>query len=252
MTNEWNIFLIAVMFYTRIPIPFSVNHSQAMLDESSRYFPFIGWIVGGLSALVFVLAYKIFPLQVALIISMISSIMITGAFHEDGFADVCDGFGGGMKSQDILTIMKDSRIGTYGTIGLIFILLFKYILLLEMSPQWIPFVLIAAHSTSRFAANIFKYTHNYVKENEDSKAKPMSKRISPMNLGVSALFGLLPLLLFKQFSIILVPLSMLCVLLLLSRYFQQRIGGFTGDCLGATQQVCEIIFYLSYLAWTFI
>ena len=253
LKNEINIFLTALLFYTRIPCPAHINHDQKSLDESTRYFPLIGWIVGGVAAIVFVLSEKIFPLSISILISMASTIFLTGAFHEDGFADSCDGLGGGWNKQQVLDIMKDSRIGSYGAIGLVFILLCKFLSLSSIDPAYIPLILIIGHSLSRLAVNVFRFTSGYVRENEDAKAKPMAKKITLENLSIGAIFGLLPVFFLPLWCALVLMGCALLAQWLWSRYVVKRIGGYTGDCLGATQQICEIVIYLGFsVLWKFI
>ena len=145
MIEELKIFFTAVQYYTRIPCPRWVGHSQDQLNEASKYFPLMGWIVGGASAGVFYLAQFIFPVSISVLLSMAAGILLTGAFHEDGFADTCDGFGGGWTKAEVLEIMKDSRIGSYGTIGLVLILLSKF-LFTNIPNTAIPLALWVAHS----------------------------------------------------------------------------------------------------------
>src|SRR3989338_8985606 len=145
MKREFQIFLTAIMFYTRIPVPRWVDHSQEYLNESTRYFPLMGWIVGSWAAMAFYAAHFVFPLTVSVLLSMIASILITGAFHEDGFADMCDGFGGGGDKMQVLEIMKDSRIGTYGALGLMLMVVLKFIVLCAIPAVYIPVLLIIAH-----------------------------------------------------------------------------------------------------------
>lgn len=114
-----NTFFTALMFFTRIPVPGSIPYSKELLNKALRFFPLVGGIVGGIGAGILWLGMLIFPFPLALLLSMVVTIFITGAFHEDGFADFCDGYGGGITKERILEIMKDSRLGTYGTIGLI-------------------------------------------------------------------------------------------------------------------------------------
>ena len=121
--NEIKIFLTSVMFYTRIPCPSFIDHSEDYLNKATRYFPLIGIIVGTISFFIFWLSSLIFNIYISVIFSLGAGILITGAFHEDGLADTFDGFGGGWTKDKILEIMKDSRIGTYGTISLITIFL---------------------------------------------------------------------------------------------------------------------------------
>ena len=178
---------------------------------------------------------------------MAAGIVITGAFHEDGFADVCDGFGGGYTKEDRLRIMKDSRIGTYGTVGLVVILLLKFFLLSELAIYNLPMILFVAHSLSRFIPVIIVFSGEYARDDLTSKVKPIGRKISWGGFIIAMLIGILPILLFQSivfFVLIIVP--MLLGLFLMS-YFKKRIGGYTGDCLGTIQQVSEIAIYLSVL-----
>ncbi len=246
MKNELNIFLSAVRYFTRIPISSRVEHSQNNLNETMRYFPLIGWIVGGVSGLIFYGVNLFFPISISIIISMGVSILLTGAFHEDGLADVCDGFGGGWNKEQVLTIMKDSRIGTYGTLSLILVLLLKYSLLMSMPINLIPFVLIVGHSLSRFMVTVSLLFIPYVQSNA-SKEKPLVNEISLKNIIVSAIFGICPMFLTKSSFIFYAIIPVFMAMFFLGIYFKKRIGGYTGDCLGAIQQVGEIIFYLFFV-----
>ncbi|NQU81266.1 MAG: adenosylcobinamide-GDP ribazoletransferase [Bacteroidetes bacterium] len=261
LKNELKIFLATVMFYTRIPCPKWVEHSPVYLNKTSRYFPLIGWITGTVFYVSIYLSLLIFPVEIAVVISIINGILLTGAFHEDGFADVCDGFGGGWTKQRILEIMKDSRIGAYGVIGLtlLFLLKFytlKYITVPNLNNSiTLLLIFVSAHSLSRLAAISIVFTHQYVREDEESKAKPVVRNYSWKEVIGSFFFGLVPLicLAFYQHQIIYTLIPVLSVRFLLSSYFKKWIGGYTGDCLGATQQVCEVVFYLTVIAiWKFI
>jgi len=210
MKKEIRVFLMAVMFYTRIPCPKDFKCTQETLNKSARYYPLIGCIVGGFAALVYCATNLVFSHSISILISMGATILITGAFHEDGFADVCDGFGGGWDKKQILEIMKDSRLGTYGTIGLIFILSCKFLVLREINAQFIPIILIIGHSLSRYISSIFRITNQYVRENDDSKVKPMAKEISFGDMMFSSIFGLLPLLLLDNIFafVLIIPVIM--------------------------------------------
>ena len=121
-SEEKSYFLCAVMFFTRIPVQLATPYSEFALNKSRKYFPFIGVIIGSIAAICIYLLQLFLPLSLAVILSTVITILATGAFHEDGFADTCDGFGGGWDKIQVLTIMKDSRIGSYGTVGLIMML----------------------------------------------------------------------------------------------------------------------------------
>jgi adenosylcobinamide-GDP ribazoletransferase len=244
------------MFYTRIPVPAWMQHDEEILNKATIYFPVIGWIVAGISALVFWGCSFVFPQSIALIISMVASILTTGAFHEDGFADTCDGFGGGWTKMKILEIMKDSRLGTYGATGLGLILSLKFLSLQSFTNSNIIWALTLAHPLSRFVALSFIFTHDYVRENEDSKAKPLAKKMSTTEFLIAFIFAIIPLVVFgfyfQNYLILLIIFPLLFVKWYLGRFFMKWIGGYTGDCLGATQQVAEVVIYLSLsVLWKF-
>lgn len=262
MKKELHIFFTCLMFYTRIPCPKNITHHPDYLNKATRYFPFIGWIVGSISFLAFYLFSYFLSTEIAVIFSIVISVLTTGAFHEDGFADVCDGFGGGWTKEKILMIMKDSAIGAYGAIGLVLLFLLKFKLLSEsillftnQNYVFVYLLFISAHSLSRLAAISIIFTHEYSREDASSKSKPIAKQHTWKEVFGSFFFGLLPLIVFSYFDIrlIIAVIPVFITRYFLARYFQKWIDGYTGDCLGATQQVCEVIFYLSILfIWKFI
>jgi adenosylcobinamide-GDP ribazoletransferase len=265
MKKELHIFFTALMFYTRIPCPKNIDHNPDYLNKASRYFPLIGWIVGGISFIFYYIGAVLFTNEIAVILSIIAGILTTGAFHEDGFADVCDGFGGGWTKEKILLIMKDSAIGAYGAIGVVLLLVLKLlalselvqIILLTTHYSLLTFFLIffSAHSISRLSAISIVFTHQYSREDASSKSKPIAQNFTWKEVVGAFFFGLLPLVIlsFFQWQLLLALIPVFIARFFLARYFQKWIDGYTGDCLGATQQVCEVIFYLSIIGiWKFI
>ncbi|PWB19958.1 adenosylcobinamide-GDP ribazoletransferase [Flavobacterium sp. HTF] len=265
MKKELHIFFTALMFYTRIPCPENITHDPDYLNKATRYFPLIGWIVGSISFLAFYLFSFFLSVEIAVILAIITSILTTGAFHEDGFADVCDGFGGGWTKEKILMIMKDSAIGAYGAIGLVLLFLLKFkllseaVLLYQANPVSSVFqvflVFVSAHALSRMAAISIIFTHEYSRDDATSKSKPIAKKNTWKEIVGAFFFGLIPLLVLScfKYQILLVLIPVFLTRYFLARYFQKWIDGYTGDCLGATQQVCEIVYYLSLLfVWKFI
>lgn len=265
MKKELHIFFTALMFYTRIPCPKNIDHHPDYLNKASRYFPLIGWIVGTISFSVYYLSASVFTSEIAIIFSMIAGILTTGAFHEDGFADVCDGFGGGWTKEKILVIMKDSAIGAYGAIGLVLLFLLKFRALSDVlyQSEIVNFqssiknllLFVAAHSVSRLAAVSIVFTHNYSREDASSKSKPIAQSYTWREVLGALFFGLLPLFIlsFFHWQLILALIPVFLTRFFMARYFQKWIDGYTGDCLGATQQVGEVVFYLSIIAlWKFI
>ncbi|GAA3653869.1 adenosylcobinamide-GDP ribazoletransferase [Flavivirga jejuensis] len=253
MKKEVQIFLTAIMFFTRIPCPKWVDHNPEYLSKSAKYFSLVGIVVGSIGAFVFYGFSFILPTEIAILLSMAATIYTTGAFHEDGFADVCDGLGGGWTKEKILLIMKDSRLGTYGVTGLILILAIKFSALRDVSFHFIPITIIAGHSLSRFIATTLIYTHPYVRDTEDSKAKPAAKSITVGTLLLSGVFGITPLFFFGKPFIFLTIIPCYLAKVYLGIKFKKWLGGQTGDCAGAVQQLSEVVFYLSVIAlWKFI
>jgi adenosylcobinamide-GDP ribazoletransferase len=256
MKNEIRIFFTALMFYTRIPCPRFTDHSDNYINKASRYFPLIGWIVGIISYLIYSLSLYLFGNQMAVILSILGGVLTTGAFHEDGLADVFDGFGGGWTKEKILTIMKDSRIGAFGAIALIFSFWLKYTSLgilclqsFDYNTVILPLCFISYHSIARLTAISIVFTAQYAREDETSKAKPIAQTFTYKEIIGAVIFGITPLLLLSyfhwQFIIVLAPLILLRTYSI--HYFNKWINGYTGDCLGAVEQIAELISISSYL-----
>lgn len=243
------LFLLALSFYTRLPCPHTLDYKR--LPQAAVYLPAVGWLVGGASALTYWLSDLLWPPTAAVIVSVIAGILMTGAFHEDGFADVCDGFGGGWDKQQILAIMKDSQIGTYGAAGLILMLLLKISLLSSMPTAAIPLQLLAGHSISRLPPLLLMRHYTYART-DNSKSGTAVFRPGNGDLLFSASMAFLPFIWLPAYSL-LAAVPVLLATWRLGRYFNRHIGGYTGDCLGASQQIAETVFYLSITAlWTFI
>jgi adenosylcobinamide-GDP ribazoletransferase len=265
-------FLLAVQFFTRIPITGKlaewVGFSPAMLRASAAHFPAVGLLVGAAAAACYALLAQLLPDSaytplVAAALSTAFTVMLTGAFHEDGLADVADGLGGSYDRNRALEIMKDSRVGAFGALALVLAVLAKVALLallgsVEGAPEgWdeAPFKawfvctgLIAGHVVSRTLSLLLIYWLPHVGDSAASKSKPLADQISPGSLFVAFLwcFMALALVLWAQAAINLIVACGASAIALLAMYriFNRRLQGFTGDCLGATQQVCEIAFYL--------
>jgi adenosylcobinamide-GDP ribazoletransferase len=204
-------------------------------------------LVGGVGALVYLAALRVFPPGVAVLLSMAATLLVTGGFHEDGLADCCDAFGGAYTREDVLRIMHDSRIGAFGAIALAMALALKWQTLAALPPLRAAGLMIAAHAASRTCAISYLATLDYVRA--EGKAKPVAQRLSGAAFAWAALFGL-PALFWPDWRFACTALMMLAVLrFAMGRYFVRRIGGYTGDCLGFAQQIFELAIYLAGLAW---
>ena len=249
-TEELNIFKTAIIFYTRIPLKIQGDFKDEYLNKSTRYFPLVGIIVGVISIFFLNISLWFLTKEIATLIYIISCILVTGAFHEDGLADFCDGFGGAFEKEKILEIMKDSRIGTYGTLALIINFFLKYFLILNLITQYgftskLGILLILTHSISRFVTCILLLKFKYVQEDSLSKIKPIVKNLNIKTFLTSGAIALLPFLFINKSIFFISILPCIFVTLKLGNLFYKKIGGYTGDCLGATEQFNEIVFLIS-------
>lgn len=255
-------FLLAVGFFTRIPVPAMPDFDENQLNHAAKYFPLVGVIVGLVGALAYCVSAVVLPHALAVLVSMAATIYLTGAFHEDGLADSADGLGGGWQREKILTIMQDSRLGTYGAVALFLMLFTKFQALNHLpSSAWslLPVLLIVAHALSRLCAVWLMALLPYAKP--DGKAKPLATQLSRLDILLGSTFGLLPFLGFlfylsNQYSInaifyfsAMVLLTLVALLLWWRSKLKKWIGGYTGDTLGALQQMSELAIYLVFLAW---
>ena len=252
LRQELECFFAGLSFYTRIPAPAWVAYKPENLNKSRKYLALIGVLVGCLASLVLAVSSAILPSSVGILLSMIATVYLTGAFHEDGFADSCDGFGGGWEKAQVLSIMKDSRIGSYGVVGLLLIFGMKFVVLWELfqiNASVVFIVLILAHAVSRLMASLLMQHYQYVSHIETSKSHQVaSLRLSNKDMLLSALPILGVLVFTLEWRYCLGVVMALLITFVMGKYFKKRIGGYTGDCLGAVQQVTEVAFYLVVLA----
>jgi len=252
--QQLRLFFIALQFFTRLPIPRWVGFEQAWLHHASRYFPAVGIVVAAIAAAVYAAAALVLPPAVAVLLSTAAGIYATGAFHEDGFADSCDGLGGGHTRERVLEIMKDSRIGAYGAIGIGLMLATKIATLASMQKLAVPGALLAAHPLSRLMACALIWRMEYARA--EGKAKPLAQEMQNGEFAIAALTAALPaaaMLYLGWLNITGLAVGvggMILATFWLARKFQRRLGGYTGDCLGAVQQLTETAFYLGTLAVT--
>lgn len=250
--HQSRLFFIALQFFTRLPVPRWVGFEPDWLQHATRYYPAVGIVVGVATSVVYALAAWLWPTAVAVLLSSAAGIYLTGALHEDGFADICDGLGGGSTPERILEIMKDSRVGAYGAIGIGLLLALKCVVLSAMPSHVVALALLMAHPLSRVASTTLILRMEYVRP--EGKAKALAQHMSALEFFIGMATGLLPavVLVFSGamawHGIVAGALAAALATAWLTRRFRQRIGGYTGDCLGAVQQVAEIAFYLGVLA----
>jgi adenosylcobinamide-GDP ribazoletransferase len=259
MSHQLRLFCVATQFLTRLPTPRLREFDPSWLSQSTRYFPLVGVVVGLLNVLIWWIASRWLPVSVSTGLMMAGSMLLTGAFHEDGFADACDGLGGGNSKERILAIMKDSRIGAFGASGLFLMLGLKWTTLVALPSAVFVQCVVASHLLSRWCAIGVMAFLPYVRTDAEAKARDFAGRLGGGDWIVSAVIGLLGLapaawLYSRSGADIAWPALgtgacvAAAVAVVAARYIRQRIGGYTGDCLGAVQQLAELGFLLASLA----
>lgn len=246
IAREAGLVLAATVFLTRLPLERWARHSDEHLNRSSRYFSLVGAGVGAVGAAVLVAAELILPLPVAVVLSVAATALATGAFHEDGLADACDAFGGGATREDVLRILEDSRIGAFGALGLMLALSLKMSALAHLPLAVLPIALVCAHAFSRAACVLVMALGRYARR-EGGKTRAVAAGARKTDAALAVWVGLLPFALAPAGFLWSVPIA-LAACAALYGYFRARIGGYTGDCLGAIQQVAEISCYLAFVA----
>ena len=248
--KQLNLFFIAMGFFTRIPMPKWIEVDADKLNKASRYFGLVGLLVGSISALVYsLMLYWVSP-SIAIVFAMITSVLVTGGFHEDGLADTADGLGGGWTVEAKLSIMKDSRLGSYGALALVLALFLKWQLLTEIAlfnPNNVSLALIVGHCLSRVLAASFIFSEQYVSDTDTSKSKPLAQHQGINELSILLASGVLVLLIVGAIPALMLVLGLCMVRFCLVKLFRKQLGGYTGDTLGAAQQVAELACYLLLL-----
>lgn len=246
-----NNILASFIFFTRLPFWKIKEVPAECFKHVVPYWPLTGWLTGGLMAGALWLSGQILPVSIAWIIAVIVRLLVTGCLHEDGLADFMDGFGGGTTRERTLVIMKDSHIGSYGVIGLIF----YFLLLLQMRNLPLNFLCIlvfCGDCWSKFCASQLINYLPYARKEEDSKAKVVYNRMNRKELISAFVCGLIPFVLLLPIRMWPATLFPLLTFALLCRLMKRRLQGYTGDCCGAAFLLCELSFYIGSLIMFYI
>lgn len=250
LIEESNLFLLALQFLTRIPVNRELTYSARLMGESARYYPLVGVGIGLIAALLFGLLTICFPSHVAVVMTVSLIVLGTGALHEDGFADMCDGLGGGQTAADALRIMKDSRLGTYGVCALVLLLMLKLAALIALPVTLVPVTFVIGHCLSRASAVIVMVTSDYVRS--EGTAKPVATGLARQGIvlvfATAGLIGFISIAAVGFSATLGAFVGVVLGHVAARMYFETRLGGYSGDCLGATQQLSEVGLYLGILA----
>ena len=234
---------IAVQFLTRLPVARGLNSSESELGKAAAFFPLAGVIVGAGAALVFVLVQRVLPLPASVLCAIVFTAFITNGFHEDGLADAVDGFGGGWTKDRVLEIMRDSRIGTYGTLALVFIVLGKLNFLSSLPAGQIWRWLIVAHTAARWTILPLSAWLPYARV--EGQGKLVAKQVGALEIVAGTITLFLVLLLIPWRAALAALFVTTLVTFVSGLYFRARLQGMTGDCLGAANQLTEVGLYLT-------
>lgn len=280
LRHELRLLLLAVQFLTRVPVPAWVGFEPHWLSQCLRHFPLVGALVGLGTALVTAAAMACWPPAVAVVLGMAFSVWLTGGFHEDGWADTCDGLGGSVGRDKALLIMKDSRLGSYGALGLTLLLMLKAAVLTSLATPlihelgsaqtshvhevllaWTMMAIVWCHAASRLVPVWLTRCLPYAGDAEHAKAKPLALQTGIGNaLAATVALGVVAALMWLWLDHAGWPTptlvralwwsvaAMAVCGLVCGRWFQRRLGGFTGDTLGASQQLAEVAGLLAWLA----
>jgi len=248
---KWpRLFLIATQFLTRCPMPRNLETDEKELGQAAMFFPLVGAFVGASGALFHAAVLKFLPLSTCALLTLVYLSLITNAFHEDGLADAFDGFGGGWTRERALEIMRDSRVGTFGALALIFLALAKYNFLSSIAPSVVWRWLIVAHTAARWTTLPLCLWLPYAREEGQGQGKLVAQRLSYGGTAVASLTLLAALALLNWREAAVSGAVIIATPLLTGWYYRHRIGGVTGDCLGATNQLTEVALYLTAVAFT--
>ncbi len=248
MYREFRLFLCALQFLTRLPGPALPDFTPDWITRSAKYFPLVGLIVGAIAAGTLMLAAQVWSGVVPTLLAITIGILATGAFHEDGLADTADGLGGGQDPAQRLAIMKDSRIGTYGMVALVLCLALKVAALSSFDAPKAALVLIAVQGVARAAAVVVMTALPYAGDPASAKSKPTPAGVTPGECLLAVAFAAWPLALLPLGQVV-GGIAMGCICAALIVLAARRlIGGYTGDVLGAVEQMFELGFVLGVAA----
>jgi adenosylcobinamide-GDP ribazoletransferase len=247
LRDLWSDLLTSIQFLTRIPTP-TQAYSADSLARSVKFFPIVGVLVGGGAALLHSALTPHLPRLIAAILVVTFMLLITGCLHEDGLADTADGFGGGWDRAQILTIMRDSRIGTYGAAAIAISLLLRVAFISALPLEQGARYLIAAHVMCRWSTLPLSYflppARTLNVEEKESQGARIAKLTTLTSLTIGTLISFaMAIALLRERGVIAIILVIVATYLS-GLYYKRRIGGVTGDCFGATNQFSEILVYL--------
>ncbi len=236
--------LAALIFFTRLPFWKIARVSPDRFKRVVPYWPLTGWLTGGIMAGTLWACARFLSLPTAVLVAVGMRVFVTGALHEDGLADFCDGFGGGTSREKILSIMKDSHIGTYGVIGLLFYFGLLWTTLSALPVPLACLILLCGDPWGKCCAAQIINLLPYARREEEAKAKVVYSRMRKGEFVLAFVSGILPMFLLLDAHFWWAALAPVALSAILIAWMRQRIQGYTGDCCGALFLLCELSYYL--------
>jgi adenosylcobinamide-GDP ribazoletransferase len=244
MKRQWLLLLVAVQFLTRLPVPIAAELPQDALADSARFFPVVGAIVALGAIAIDLVVGPHANRNVSVVLILIYAVIVTGGLHEDGLADAADGFGGGWTKDRVLAIMRDSNIGSFGALAIGGSLLARFVFLTSVPAGDFYGVLLAGHVLGRWAMVPLAYRLQPARNDQGQGAR-MAQKTSTSTLVIATALAVILVSLGRGLSAIAMIVVACGVAALTGVHYRRRIGGITGDCLGATCQLTECAVYLT-------
>lgn len=235
----------ALRFMTVLPMPSAGSVPDDWLPRSAKYFPLVGALVGIAAGAVVLVMSLLVPEPLPMLLGLSAAIVLTGALHEDGLADSADGLFGGRDRAQRLAIMKDSRIGSFGVLALVACLALKGASLLSLDQMSIARLFVAGFALSRLAAVLTMAGLNYAGDPGTAKVSLSAARMTGAETALAVAAGVVPGLLVVRLPTFLISGAVaLAAAFIIARLAQRKIGGYTGDILGAVEQICQTTFFV--------
>jgi adenosylcobinamide-GDP ribazoletransferase len=244
MKRQWLLFLVALQFLTRLPVVVAGDLPPDALAESARFFPIVGGLVGAGAIGIDVVVGARAGRSVSVVLMLIYLVIVTGALHEDGLADAADGFGGGWTKERVLAIMRDSNIGSFGALAIGLSLLARFVFLASLPPASLHGVVLAGQVLNRWATLPLAHWLPPAR-NDDGQGARMARKTSTTSLAIGTVVMVSIVTVASGVAGVVMIAVAAGVAALTGAYYRRRIGGITGDCLGATCQVTECAVYLT-------
>jgi adenosylcobinamide-GDP ribazoletransferase len=244
MRSAAHSFLVAMQFMTRLPVSGRVRHTPDALAKSAVFFPAIGLLIGLGGAGLYLLLSPHVSRDVTVVLILVYAVAVTGGLHEDALGDAADGFGGGWEKDQVLAIMRDSRIGSFGAIAITLGLLARFVFLTNLAPGRFIGFFIAGQVLGRWTALPLAFFLPSARENEAGQGKLIASKITAASFGAGTILAAAIVAIALKGAAAWAAGAAAVIAAASGFYFWRRIGGITGDCLGATNQLTEIAIYL--------